>query len=77
MATDQRNPMRLSPASRLTDRQTVWVGYRNDGSNFTAISTPVGYPAPLIAAQWAETFASDVAPCPISGWRGWNSLLGA
>jgi hypothetical protein len=59
-------PMRLSPATRLRDRQTVWVAYRNDGSNFNAITDPVGHPA----AIWSEAHAADeVAPCPISGWR--------
>lgn len=57
--------MRFSPATRLNDRQTVWVGYRNDGSKFTAITTPIGLPATVIAAQWAETFADDVTPCPV------------
>ena len=57
--------MRFSPASRLSDRQTVWVGYRNDGGKFTNISTPVGFPATLIASHWAETFADDVTPCPV------------
>jgi hypothetical protein len=57
--------MRFSPATRLADRQTVWVGYRNDGSKFTAITTPMGLPATVIAAQWAETFADDVTPCPV------------
>jgi len=61
--------MRLSPASRLSDRQTVWVGYKNDGSQFNRITDPVGHPATLFAAQWSETFVSDVAACPISGWR--------
>jgi hypothetical protein len=61
--------MRLSPASRLTDRQTVWVAYKNDGSQFNRITAPVGHSATLIAAQWSETHTGDVAPCPISGWR--------
>ena len=52
--------MRLSPASRLTDRQTVWVGYRNDGSKFNAITDPVGHPATVIAAQFADAHADDV-----------------
>ena len=60
--------MRLSPATRLRDRQTVWVAYRNDGSTFNNITAPVGHPATI----WTETFASahatDVAPCPVSGW---------
>lgn len=60
--------MRLSPASRLTDRQTVWVGYRNDGSKFYNLSTDYGVPATVIAAQFAEVFAGDATPCPVSGW---------
>jgi len=52
--------MRLSPATRLQDRQTVWVAYRNDGSKFNRLTDPVGHPATLLAAQWAETYASDV-----------------
>ena len=51
--------MRLSPASRLADRQTVWVGYRNDGSNFNAISAPTGHPATVLAAQFAEVHAQE------------------
>lgn len=46
--------MRLSPATRLADRQTVWVAYRNDGSKFEKISDPVGIPATVWAAQFAE-----------------------
>jgi hypothetical protein len=60
--------MRLSPATRLRDRQTVWVAYRNDGSAFNAITDPVGHPATIWAAQFAEAHADEVAPCPISGW---------
>jgi len=54
--------MRFSPATRLQDRQTVWVAYRNDGSKFNAITDPVGHPASVLAAQFAETFAGDVHP---------------
>lgn len=54
--------MRLSPATRLTDRQTVWVAYRNDGSKFNAITDPVGHPATVFAAQFAEVHAADVVP---------------
>ena len=52
--------MRLSPASRLTDRQMVWVAYRNDGSKFNAVTDPVGHPATIIAAQFADAHADDV-----------------
>jgi hypothetical protein len=52
--------MRLSPASRLSDRQTVWVAYRNDGSQFNRITAPVGHPATVIAAQYADAHRNDV-----------------
>ena len=52
--------MRLSPATRLADRQMVWVAYRNDGSKFNAITDPVGHPAYIWAAQFAEAHAADV-----------------
>jgi len=52
--------MRLSPATRLRDRQTVWVAYRNDGSKFYNLTTDYGVPATVIAAQFAEVFAADV-----------------
>ena len=59
--------MRLSPATRLTDRQTVWVAYRNDGSKFNRITDPVGHPATI----WTETFSEahgTTHRCPVSGW---------
>ena len=49
--------MRLSPATRLADRQTVWVAYRNDGSAWNqnpSMVYPVGIPATVWAAQFAE-----------------------
>ena len=61
--------MRFSPASNLSDRQTVWVGYRNDGTSFNAINDPVGRPATVWSAHFAEVFEQDVTPCPISGWK--------
>jgi hypothetical protein len=54
--------MRFSPATRLSDRQTVWVGYKNDGSKFNRITDPVGHPASIWAAQYSETHADDVRP---------------
>ncbi len=59
--------MRLSPATRLTDRQTVWVAYRNDGSKFYNLTTDHGVPATVFAAQFAEVYATNHA-CPVSGW---------
>jgi len=52
--------MRLSPATRLSDRQLVWVAYRNDGSNFNACTDPTGQPATVWAAQFAEAHRNDV-----------------
>ena len=54
-------PMILSQASRLTDRQTVWVGRKNDDTPFNKLTTDYGVPATVIAAQFADVFASDVA----------------
>jgi len=63
--------MRLSPATRLADRQTVWVSYRNDGSAWNECPDmvyPSGVPATVWAAQFADAHHDEVAPCPISGW---------
>jgi hypothetical protein len=51
--------MRLSPATRLTDRQTIWVAYRNDGSNFNRLTPPWGTDAATWAGQFAETHAQE------------------
>ena len=51
--------MRLSPASRLTDRQTIWVAYRNDGTSFNKITPPWGTDAVIWAAQFAEVHAAE------------------
>ena len=50
--------MRFMPASRLDTRQTVWVGYRNDGTSFD--KRHHGHTAALWSAHFEETFASDV-----------------
>ena len=60
--------MRLSPATRLTDRQTVWVAYRNDGSKFNRITDPVGHPATCWAAQFAEVH-HDEAIARLPQWQ--------
>ncbi len=60
--------MRLSPATRLADRQTEWVAYRNDGTNFNRLTPPMGHPAAVWSAQFEDTFRADVTPCPVSGW---------
>lgn len=53
--------MILAQASRLTDRQTVWVARKNDDSPFYRLTTDYGVPATVIAAQFADVFAADVA----------------
>lgn len=52
--------MRFSPATRLTDRQIEWVAYRNDGTNFNRLTPPMGHPASVWSAHFAETFEGDV-----------------
>jgi hypothetical protein len=52
--------MILSQASRLTDRQTVWVARKNDDTPFYKLTTDYGVPATVIAAQFAEVHAADV-----------------
>jgi hypothetical protein len=59
--------MRFSPATRLTDRQTIWVAYRNDGSNFNRLTPPWGTTAAVWSAQYAEAHAGNHR-CPVSGW---------
>lgn len=52
--------MRLSPATRLTDRQMIWVAYRNDGTSFNNLTPPWGTTAVIWAAQFADAHRSDV-----------------
>jgi hypothetical protein len=52
--------MILSQASRLTDRQTVWVARKNDDSPFYKLTTDYGVPATVWAAQFADVHAADV-----------------
>ena len=55
--------MRLSPATRLSDRQIVWVSYRNDGSAWNECPSmvyPSGVPATVWAAQFSEAHRTDV-----------------
>ena len=63
LSSPDTDPMILSQASRLSDRQTVWVSYRNDGSAWNEcpdLVYPVGIPATVIAAQFSEVHRSDV-----------------
>jgi hypothetical protein len=52
--------MILSAASRLSDRQMVWVARKNNDESFTRLSTDYGVPATVWAAQFAEIHADDV-----------------
>ena len=52
--------MILSAASRLRDRQMVWVARRNDDSPFYKLTTDYGVPATVWAAQFADVHAADV-----------------
>lgn len=54
--------MRFSPATRLDTRQTEWVAYRNDGTNFNLLTPPMGHLATSWSAHFAETFERDVVP---------------
>ena len=51
--------MRLSPATRLTDRQTIWVAYRNDGSNFNRLTPPWGTDAVTWAGQFSDVHRDE------------------
>lgn len=48
--------MRLSPATNLSDRQIVWVSYRNDGTSWNENPDMV-YPSGRLATTWAGLFA--------------------
>jgi hypothetical protein len=52
--------MILSQASRLSDRQTVWVARKNNGESFNRLTTDYGHPAYIWAAQFAEAHRTDV-----------------
>ena len=52
--------MRFSPASRLSTRETVWVGYANDGKVID--KRHHGHPATIWSAQFSEIFERDVVP---------------
>ena len=65
--------MRFSPATRLRDRQLVWVGYNNDGTSFNRHH---GHEAVTWSQQYAEIFESDAqySRCAVSGWRSRQGL---
>ena len=42
-----------------SDRQTIWVAYRNDGTSFNKITPPWGTTASMWAAQFAEIHADE------------------
>lgn len=57
---NRNQPMRFSPATRLSTRETVWVSYRNDGTNFNRLTDPAGHPATIWSAQFEDAFRNDV-----------------
>ena len=61
----------LAACSDLATRQVKWVSRADQLKNGSRPSAYIhwGVPATALAAQYSETLASDVAPCPISGWR--------
>jgi hypothetical protein len=54
--------MILSQASRIHDRQTVWVARKNNDESFNRLTTNYGAAATTWSAQFAEAHANDVAP---------------
>jgi len=59
--------MRFSPATRLSTRETVWVGYSNEGTVID--KRHHGHPATIWSAQFEDAFRNDVRQgCPVSGW---------
>ena len=50
--------MRFSPATRLSTRETVWVGYSNEGNVID--KRHHGHPASVWSAQFQDTFRNDV-----------------
>lgn len=60
--------------SDLSTRALKWINpVQNNGSRPSSY-IHWGVPAATIAAQYAEVHAAEVAPCPISGWRGWQGV---
>ena len=59
----------LSQATRLSDRQTVWVSASDNAKNADGRPSQFvhwGVPTATIAAAYSETH-SPIA-CPVSGW---------
>lgn len=63
----------LSIASRLSDRETVWISRADNAKNGDGRPSQFihwGVTSAVLAAQYAETSADH--RCPISGWRSPN-----
>ena len=59
----------LSMATRLTDRQTVWISAADNAKNGDARPSQFvhwGVPSAVLAAQYAES--APAHRCPVSGW---------
>jgi hypothetical protein len=67
-------PLMLWPLAQCSDlqtRQVKWISRADQLKNGSRPSAYIhwGLPATVLAAQFSETHALDVARCPISGWR--------
>jgi len=60
----------LAMCSDLQTREIRWISRADQLKNGSRPSAYVhwGLPATAIAAQYSETLADDVPPCPVSGW---------
>ena len=62
----------ISPCSDLATRELKWLWQSDqlkNGASRPSMFIHWGVPAYIIAAQFAEVHADEVAPCPISGWH--------
>ena len=61
----------FSMCSDLETREIKWISRHDQLKNGSRPSAYIhwGLPASVIAAQYAEAYADEVAACPISGWR--------
>ena len=62
--------------SDLSTRNLLWINPCQENGSLPSSHIHWGVSAVSIAAQYAEAHADEVAPCPISGWRGWQGCTG-
>ena len=61
----------LAACSDLQTRQIKWISRADQLKNGDGRQSQFihwGLPATCLAAQYSETHADSVAPCPVSGW---------